>query len=214
MQWAIENGTLLSITPLTQSQLKTWCQKKLNGYKLTPSSEALDTLLAFFEGNLSACLQSIEKLALTFNAGELTAQMVEDTLSLQANYSIYEWMDCCLNGDPQKVLSMLSQLKEEVEIILLLWLLTKTIRSLVDIQFEHQQLNKPLSQCFQKHKIWSSKQALYQKALKRHSLYQLYNLLEQCADIDKTIKGQKPGNAWQGLEGCSLRLAGVDLLVN
>jgi DNA polymerase-3 subunit delta len=59
--------------------------------------------------------------------------------------------------------------------------------------------------------VWQSRQAVVGAALRRHRPAVWQDLLSHCARIDRVIKGQLQGNAWDELIQLSLQLAGSPL---
>ena len=61
-------------------------------------------------------------------------------------------------------------------------------------------------------RIWQSRTTVFSRALQRLPAATCNRLLRRCALIDRVIKGQAAGNAWDELLQLTWRLAGVSLV--
>jgi len=103
---------------------------------------------------------------------------------------------------------MLNSLKAEgAEPSVLLWALTREIRTLTRIASKVSQGNR-LDSALQQERVWDRRKPLFKGALTRLPLDQLESLLQLAGDIDRSIKGLSDGRVWDKLRELVLQLAG------
>lgn len=199
---------LLQIPPMNQQAVQKWISAQLQAKSLQFTNEVPELIHRYTQGNMLACAQAIERLALTYEENTVVAvQDVVDHLSDQCEFQLYELPEACLQGCPEKAIHLLRHAAQErVEPTLVLWLLTQEIRQLLSLSHLVKQSINFNDACSQL-KIWSSRIRFYQQALKRLTQKQLSNLLEHCNHIDTAIKTGKNLMVWQALEQLSLRLS-------
>lgn len=190
---AIESaGLVVQAKPVPIQSLPGWCQKQAQLHGLTLDNEAANLLADRVEGNLLAADQEIIKLSLSLPQGSvITAQHILEHVVDQAHYQLFALATAMLNGKPEYSVQMLSRLQQEgIEAPVVLWLLSKEIRQLIELAQLTQQIS--LNQAFKQCRIWSSRQAEYSQAMQRHAMQDWQNLLQQALRIDMMIKGIKP----------------------
>lgn len=98
---------------------------------------------------------------------------------------------------------------EGVEPPVILWALAREVRVLASLAQQFGQgvpLDKAFSQC--RPPIWDKRRPLMSKALQRHTTQRWNQMLQDAQLIDAQIKGQAPGNVWNGLARLALLVAG------
>lgn len=120
-------------------------------------------------------------------------------------------MDGALQSDVARTSRIINGLKGEgVEPVLVLWALSREIRTMAGMAFELSR-GTGVEQLLAKHRVWDKRKALVRAGLKRHSLVQWQAMLRRCADVDDMVKGGRVGNVWDELLQLSLWLGGVRL---
>ncbi len=205
-------GVVVAAVPVEPRQLPGWIERRLRGRGLNPVPEAVTLLAERVEGNLLAAAQEIEKLALLVDARELTAQAVLAAVGDSARYSIYDFVDAALLGQPERVARILSGLRDEgVEPVLANWALHQEIRRLAMLAFARSR-GQPPEAVLSEQKVWEKRKPLLRQALQRLTPADCRRLLRACARTDQTIKGAETGSPWNALLANGLRLAGLELL--
>lgn len=206
----LENaGVVVAAQPVEGRRLADWIEGRLRDRGLQPEPEAIALLSARVEGNLLAAAQEIEKLALIATDQLLTADTVRSAVGDSARYSIYDFVDAALLGQPERVIRILDGLRNEgMEPVLVNWALHREIRLLAALAFarDHRQ---PQEAVFAAHKVWDKRKPLLQQTLQRLALADCRSLLEACVQIDHAIKGVAPGAPWEALLAAGIRLAGL-----
>jgi DNA polymerase III delta subunit len=125
----IKNIKIIKVNSINLKQFPFWLESyfKKSGYSITPKIK--QSLCDYFEGNVSAVYQCIEKLKLKTPKGVLTEEQVFDMLIPSARYTIFDLLDKLTVQDCMKIPVILQSLEEEgVEPILVLWGLAKKCR--------------------------------------------------------------------------------------
>lgn len=173
---------------------------------LTPDDEALQMLSQWYEGNLLALNQSLEKLTLLYPDGELNLVRLEKALSRSNHYTIYHWCDALLAGKMKRSQRILRQLKAEgIEPVIITRALQKELTQLFAMATNLKLHN--LHQIFEQHRVWQSKRPLYTAALGRLSTTKIQHLLQLLCKIEITTKTQYEQSSWPllqqlGIEAC------------
>ena len=186
----------ISVTfwPINREQLPAWIKQRAKKYGLTLAESDVAELSTYTEGNLLATAQAIEKLAL------LGKGRIQEVLSDHTHFTIFDLSDSVLAGEPARALRILNTLQAEgVEPVLILWSLTRELRSMADLAGKVKQ-GIPLTQLFEKQRIYPRRQKAIRQFLTTHSQEICWQRLSQAFDIDRVIKGVLPGNVWDSLQ--------------
>lgn len=203
-------GDIVQCWPITAQQLPHWIRDRLQQAGLSASPEAVHFIAEQVEGNLLAAKQEIEKLALLYDKKMLQLQDVMHAMSDNARYDIFTLADTALSGDSKRTLRMIQSLKQaREEPTLILWALTKEIRTLLALRFAitHKQNVEKLLYA---HGVWDKRKPIVKAALKRLKTPLLETLLAKAAEIDQMIKGLAAGNTWDALTDIALTLSGTN----
>ncbi len=205
------SGVSVAAWPIDAPHLPRWIQARMRACGLRPSREAVALLAERVEGNLLACAQEIEKLRLLHGAGELDAAAVVASVADSARFGLFELVDSALTGDGARTVRMLNGLRAEgIEPPLVVWALARELRSLEGMS-RGIASGEAVNRVMERSRVWQSRQAVVGAALRRHRPAVWQDLLSHCARIDRVIKGQLQGNAWDELIQLSLQLAGSPL---
>jgi DNA polymerase-3 subunit delta len=204
-------GVSIAAWPIDAQRLPAWIRERMRARGLRPSHEAVELLAERVEGNLLACAQEIEKLRLLHGAGELDAAAVLASVADSARFGLFTLVDSALKGEGVRTVRMLNGLRAEgVEPPLVAWALAREVRGL-EVMSRGVANGETVKRVMERSRVWPSRQAVVAAALKRHQPAVWQALLSHCARIDRVIKGQLQGNAWDELIQLSLQLAGSPL---
>jgi DNA polymerase III subunit delta len=200
-------GALLAIYPITTDQLPGFIRQRLQHYDMQATADAIALLAQLTAGNLLATQQEIDKLALLFPAQTLTLELIEQAVTDNSQYNIFQLVDQALLGDLDTTLRMLARLQiQRSEPRLLLWSLIKDIRLLLTLALQQQQ-GTAWATLVRQHRIWQKRIPVLRAALDRHSATQYANLLQHLIPIDAILKGARAGNAWHELSHVLIKVA-------
>lgn len=197
-------GISIQIWPIANEQLPQWITQRLAAASLQAEREGIQLLAERAEGNLLAAAQEIEKLRLLYGSGTVTTQAIVQATTDSARFDVFQLSDAMLQGKSKRLYRILSSLQTEgIEPILVLWAITRELRTLIKIAHSIEQ-GIPLEQALQKHQIWEKRKPLFRHALQHHNSVNLYPLLQQAGTIDQIIKGLQLGNVWNELMSLAL----------
>jgi DNA polymerase-3 subunit delta len=202
-------GVMVFVWPLDNRQLHAWVRARLQRRGLEATPEAAALLAERVEGNLLACVQEIDKLYLLRGAGRVDAPDIAAAVADSARFDVYNLADAALAGEGARSVRILNGLQGEgVASAVVLWALARDIRQLAAMA-RALAGGQGLTQVLARHRVWQSRSTAFTGALQRHSLAACNRLLRRCALIDRIIKGQAAGNAWDELLQLTLWLGGV-----
>ncbi len=190
-------GGISRVWPLSEMETKSWIQQKLRAKGLTATGDVVTFITQQVEGNLLAAMQEIEKITLVSDNKKLDINTIHTLLTNSSHYSLTELMDVVLKGDAARIIRIIAGLKkEDVAPPLLLWGFTEQIRKLVESKpnvaaKKYAQENILYNFC----KIHQQNTDVSQQDLNA----KIYDLLKQCARVDRVIKGRAFGDPWQEL---------------
>ncbi len=206
-----KSGVIVEIWPVETEQLPNWIRQRAAQIELQLDDEAIQLLCDRIEGNLLAAKQELSKLSLLFPRQVVSADDIVDSVSDSSRYDIYGLSDAALNGQSARCCKILQVLRQDgTEPPVVLWALSKELRSLAAIQ-QAQNNGQSFDAVCQRERIWGKRKPLARKASQRISSKQINTALQQCAEVDKIVKGMATGDAWLLLTSISLTLSGQSL---
>lgn len=202
-------GATLQVWPVEANEMPRWLDQRLRSRGLQPDKDAVRLIAERVEGNLLAAAQEVDKLVLLNGAGALSVEQVEAAVSDSARFDVFGLVDAALMGDTSRLTRMLDGLRGEgVEPILVLWSLTRELRSLADMAAQIEN-GKGLDSVLAR--VWGKRKAPVKAGLQRHNRVRWQQMLRRAARLDRVIKGATPGNAWDELLQLTLLMAGLPL---
>lgn len=206
----------IPIWPISAQQWPSWLKRKLTAHGLQLDPDAFKFFANRVEGNLLAAHQEVIKLSLLVeNKPRLTLTDIQNVVVDSSRFNAFVLVDNALQGDSERVVWIMSGLKQEgVQPLLILGALVREIRSLC-LMKEQQQQGIPLDQLIKQANIWPKNRITgFRRALNQLNIQECESLLLLAADIDGVVKGIQQGNAWSLLTELCLKLAGKQLIAN
>jgi len=202
-------GATLQVWPVDANEMPKWLDQRLRSRGLQPERDAARLIAERVEGNLLAAAQEVDKLLLLNGEGPLSADQVEAAVADSARFDVFGLVDAVLMGNISRLTRMLDGLRGEgVEPILVLWALTREIRSLADMTAQIE-AGKGIDGVLSR--VWGNRKGPVKAGLQRHNRVRWQQMLRRAARLDRVIKGAAVGNAWDELLQLSLMMAGVRL---
>lgn len=166
-----------------------WINTRLQACAQHVDAQVARCMYQYTQGNLLACSQLIDKIALTHNpASVLTVSDIQPHLSDEAHYTLFELSDACLQGNAAQALVILRRaLENKQEPVLILWALAQEIRNVAQL-LRLTANQQPLASACAQLKIWSSRVPLYHKTLQRLTPLVCQRLHAQALQLDTSIK--------------------------
>jgi DNA polymerase-3 subunit delta len=201
-------GVVLRIDGVERPQLPAWIAQRLErqGQRVRDGDEGRRTL-AFFadrvEGNLLAAHQEVNKLALLYPAGELSAEQVEAAVLDVARYDVRQLCEAVWTGQVGRASRMLEGLRDEGEsAVSVLWQLADDLRAIARV---HDALaaSRPLPLALVEARVWGPRQRLIERALPAIGAAAAARLLVAASTCDGITKGLRradwPADPWGAL---------------
>lgn len=208
-------GSHVVVWPLDPRKLPAWLTQRFAARGLRPETGVVELLAWHLEGNMLAAAQEIDKLAMLCggadNSGAVNGLVrradVEESLSDSARFSIYQLVDAALAGETQICRRILASLRREgSEPILIMWALTRELRTLVQAS---QELARGKPEGAALARVWQQRRGLVGKALRRHKAPAWFGFLQDAARLDRVLKGRADGDVWLDSERLLLAVAGL-----
>ncbi len=201
-----KKGIAISVWPIPVEQLPHWIMQRAKKAGLNVTKTAAELLATQVEGNLLAAAQEIEKLSLLPKTEIVDEKAIENAVTDNAHFDIFNLVDSALAGNQKRTLRILQNLAEEdIEPTLVLWALTRELRTLTEILQQSKQ-GVSLASLFSKFRIWEKRQPNVRAFLQRHSQTSCWELLVAAAQVDRVIKGAEVGNVWDELQQLVLKI--------
>ena len=204
-------GAVVEAQPITGHALPAWIRERLRLHRLDIESDALTLFAERVEGNLLAAKQEIDKLLLLYEAGHLlqTAD-IEQAIAQVARFDVFQLSSAWMAGDMARVARLLDGLQAEGdEPVLMLWSVAEDIRTMIRLAAALRQ-GKTVAHVRNELRLWGDKAQYAAQAAYRFSAGQWLEWLQECAKIDRQIKGAEDGNAWDSLRHLLMRLSRTD----
>lgn len=201
-------GVAVTVYPIESRQFHAWVERRLRARGLAPGPGVVDMLVHYTEGNLLACAQEIDKIAM-LTSGAVNADDIDGNLGDNARFSVFALADAALAGDTRGLTRMLRVLKAEGEApVLVLWALGREARDLARMA-QAIASGRPEAQVLDEFRVWQRRKPLVRKALARTGQREGYELVRAVARADRVAKGRGAGDIWLELESLALALAGM-----
>lgn len=195
-------GIIVTIWPITPGQLPNWLQQRFKQSGLTITSDGLQLLADYCNGNLLAAQQLLEKVKLLATEQVIKLETIQQTINDGARFTVFDLTDACLQGDVKRALRILDKLAaENTDLVLIVWSLARELRAL--ISYAEQQT----TQTYARPAATNKNMALLAKVSLSAPVSLWYQLLMQVAEVDQIVKGASTGNAWQFLRTICLQFA-------
>jgi DNA polymerase-3 subunit delta len=189
-------GAMVVFWPPKPDELPAWIGARAAARGLQATPEALALLAGRVEGNLLAAAQEVDKLAVLHGEGRLDAATLENLVADSARFDVFKLVEAAFAGDGARALRVLAGLRAEGEEVIALmgWLvmqLQTALRLASARDFAAQARLEGL---------WSSREQLFRKALRRAPREHWLQCLARAARIDRMAKGREGGDPWRELQ--------------
>ena len=202
-----EHGVMIATEEIALNALPEWIAGRLQRQGQSADRDTLRFLAERVEGNLLAAFQEIQKLALLFPAGPLTFEQVKDAVMDVARYDVFKLSEAMLAGDAARYARILDGLQAEGEAtVLILWALSEDIRALARVT-RAMQRGGNMATALRDARVWGPRQKPLERAVRRFTPAIAERALRQAAQVDKIIKGLRPGDVWSELLQLGVRCA-------
>jgi DNA polymerase-3 subunit delta len=213
-KWALglaQAGTQIDIANIERADLPRWIQQRLARQQQQLDAASLEWMADKVEGNLLAAFQEVQKLALLYPQGKISAADLERAVLNVARYDVFSLRDAMLAGDAAKALTVLAGLRAEGEALpLVLWAVAEDIRIMARLA-EAQSSGRDVGAEIRKHRLFGPRERLVRQALSRLPMQTWPAAVQHAHDVDRLIKGLKVAgrldDPWEELARLALRIA-------
>lgn len=183
-----QQGIYVPCYPLEGDRLKAWLRDQMQLLSLKADNRVVDFFVDYFEGNLLAAKQELQKLTLLYPDGNIDVDQIDKILVEQSRYNVFQLADILLAGDAQKTVKLLNRLEAEgIEPNIVLWSLVREWQTLSTLLAAKSQ-NQPLDKLWGKLRIWQNRKGLYLGALNRLGKTQLDQIQLKLSRLDIALK--------------------------
>ncbi len=192
-------------------QLPAFIQERATQLKLQLHPEAVLVLAERTEGNLLACMQDLEKLALLFPMQQVSAEDLLKSVADSSRFEAFDLVDKMLTGDAAGAIHALSRLREEgVNALAVLGPLAYALRTWAVAGAVFSRTRDINSACAQA-KLFGVRARPYEAALKRSRGFSPAAALARLARVDQAVKSGQESAAWEDLLALVLAASGAAL---
>lgn len=205
----VQNGLVVELKDILIHQLPDWIAQRLALQNQHTDPTSLAFIAHQVEGNMLAAHQEIQKLALLFPEGEISAQDIKDAVLNVARFDAFQLGEAMLLGDSERTVRILQGLQDEGEQPVavmnpLIWLIRPLLRiKLAQVRGENIQSAMTAA------RIFGDRQPIMKRALDRFSLRQIEASLQKLTEIDRIAKGVMQGDAWLEISRLCFGLARI-----
>lgn len=204
-------GVTVEVWPIPAHALPAWVKERATRLGLRLTEAATMFLAQRGEGNLLALAQELDKLSLLQGDTIVDIDQALSVVADSARFQPFDLVESTLFGDATRTVRILAGLREEaIAPQLVLGTLTWEARALADMARRLGQ-GERLEQLLQGQRVWQPRRRAVQKALDRNAHAHWLEVMALAANVDRTIKGLAPGNAWDELQQLSLFICGKRL---
>ena len=170
------------------NRLSQWMSEQLQRSGIQQSPELVSFFCDYFEGNLMAAKQEMEKLKLLFPDGVVQKKDLSGLVAEQSRFNVFQLTDAILAGDAQRSVKLLNRLESEgIEPTIINWALAKEWQILQSL-FNARQARQPTDSVFSEFRVWKNKQSVYMNACNRLDAMRLTQIRDKLAEFDLAIK--------------------------
>lgn len=173
------------------NRLAQWIAEQMQKVGLQNAPDVVSFFCDYFEGNLMAAHQEMEKLKLLFPDGVIEKSTLSGLVAEQSRYNVFQLTDAILMGDARRTVKLLNRLESEgIEPVIINWALTKEWQTLSAIS-QAKQNRQPLDKVFAEFRVWKNKQSIYLNAIGRLTQQNLVHIRDKLSDFDLAIKSSE-----------------------
>ena len=197
-------ATMIEAMPVERAHLPRWLAARLARQQQSAGADALEFMADRVEGNLLAAQQEIKKLALLCPAGEISLDVLADSVTNVSRFNPFQlaaaMYDDSSSNKVARIYRMLDGMKAEGEAPpLILWVLVNEVRMLMRLRGFTRGGRPP----------HPAKARELERISRKHSQASLTALNLQAAKIDRMIKGLDSNDPWNALAQLACGIGGM-----
>lgn len=159
----VSAGPVVSANSPDRASLPRFIQQRAQRYQLQLHADATQLLTSWFEGNLLALDQELQKLALTDLPQPISASSIQQAAQDQSRFNVFALQEAILHADLNSALHRLARLLEDdVEEAILNWMLQREWQLVCTLQ----QADNFADAC-RKNGVWRNQEGSYRNFCQR-----------------------------------------------
>lgn len=161
------NALVVAANAPDRAALPRFIDARARRYQLELDREALNLLADWYEGNLLALDQELQKLALMGLPQPLNLATVRQSSQDQSRFSVFALQEALLHGQVDDALHRLHRLfEEDVEIAILNWMFQREWQTVHALQ-QALERGEPIGQAARALPIWKNQETAYHQVAQR-----------------------------------------------
>ena len=205
-----EDAVAVDNPELNFRQFQEWIKGFFDRNKITYERDTISRFAYYFEGNMLAAANEMQKLNMGYDGNRLTLDRLERMVVDQARFNVFALIDCCLAGDSARAVRLLHILKTEgTEPVVVLLTMAREARIVYRVAVASDE-RLPLAPIFKELRIWRSREKLITNAARRLGVEGGSKFLRQLARADRILKGRDDppigGSIWHEFERIILEI--------
>ncbi|RUO70683.1 DNA polymerase III subunit delta [Pseudidiomarina salinarum] len=166
-QQLTQAGPVIQANSPDRAALPRFIDQRAGRYGLALAPDAVQLIADWFEGNLLALDQELQKLALMDLPQPVAASEIQQAAQDQSRFSVFALQEAILAADVENALHRLQRLfEEDIEVAILNWMLQREWYKLQRLQ-EGLATAQDLSTLFRREGIWRNQEASYRQFVQR-----------------------------------------------
>ena len=183
-----KHGIYLPLYEIEGNHLQRWVQQQGKAKQLNLAQDSISYLSEFFEGNLPALAQELDKLALLFGQQPIQVEDIEKLVIKQAKFNPFQLTETLLNGELKKCSAILDSFQHEgTSAAQIIWVLHKELQQLHQMKMQLAD-GTSMQDVFKQYRIWDKRKPIYQKALSGIEVSNIDIALARLAQVDLISK--------------------------
>ena len=160
-----KQGVYLPIYDIEHTHLPRWLQQQAQQLGLNLSNDAITFFAEYFEGNLLALTQELEKLSIIFQQQRIEVEDIEQIIIKQTKFNPFQLIEALLNQQLEKCSAIIESLYHEGNNIgQLVWIIHKELQQLAKMKAQLEQ-GDSIESLYKQYRIWDKRKPLYKRAL-------------------------------------------------
>ncbi|URJ32985.1 DNA polymerase III subunit delta [Candidatus Blochmannia vicinus] len=201
LQYFNKKGIFVDCSTLTYGRMTAWIENQAQHMKLVIENLACQLLCYYYEGSLVLLHQILQNLSLIYPDGNLNFMRVKTVVTDSACFNINHWIEAILIGKKQRADRILRQLESmEVDLETLLCKIKSEVLMIINIKYGMEQ-RKSLFNLLKQYKVYKEyHRMLLSRAVKRLSLFKLYQSVGLLVQIELRYKKDYISLSWSSFE--------------
>ena len=191
-----KQGIYLPLYDIEHTHLPRWLHQQAKQLGVNLSNDAITFFAEYFEGNLLALTQELEKLSIIFQQQRIEVEDIEQIIIKQTKFNPFQLIDALLTQQLTKCTTIIESLYHEGNSAgQLVWILHKELQQLANMKRQLEQGNA-VESIYKQYRIWDKRKPLYKSALNTIHTNNIDIAVARLAQVDLLSKTTNEYNAF------------------